>query len=141
MSDDLIIPSALTNLVEAHAWPTIADVDAQNLHALAAPEAVEALAPEERLLYLNPRPFSTLASEIAANPEFWNEHGALSEIDPDRAPVIGDFGSGSDTAIVLDYRRDPNEPSVMRLAWTDQGNHLVETAPTFDSFAESLRLA
>ena len=140
VSDDLPIPSALASLIEVDAWPTIESANSQNSRPLATPAAIDRLAPGERSLFLNPPPFSTLASEIAANPGFWGEHGALTEIDPDLALVIGDFGSGSDTAIVLDYRRSPNEPSVMRLAWTSQGNHWVEAAPSFEAFAQALQL-
>ncbi len=140
MSDALPIPAALSSLIGAGAWPTTESANSQNLRPLATPEDVDRLAPGERSIFLNPPPFSTLASEIAANPQFWDEHGALIEIDPQLALVIGDFGSGSDAAIVLDYRRTSEEPSVMRLAWGSQGNSWVEIAPTFEAFARLLRL-
>ena len=137
VSDDLPIPSALANLIEIGAWPTIESANSQNLRPLATPEALHRLAPGESSLFLDAPPFSTLACEVAASPQFWKEHGALKEIDPELALVIGDFGSGSDTPIVLDYRRDP-EPSVKRLAWSSEGNYWVEVAPTFEAFAQAL---
>lgn len=117
MRDDLPIPSGLQALVEAGVWPTVESADSQNLRSLAAVEDVERLAPGQRSLFLDPPPFRRLAHEVTDNPEFWEEHGALDQIDPDLALVIGDFGLGSDTAIVLDYRLDGQTPSVLRLAW------------------------
>nr|WP_255698113.1 DUF6331 family protein [Tessaracoccus sp. ZS01] len=137
---DLPIPPALADLIDAGAWPTPTSADAQNLRPLATVAAVSALAPGEQAIFLNPPPFASLASEIAVNPDFWQSHGALSEVDPALALVIGDFGAGSDAAIVLDYRRSRDEPSVMRLAWSAQGNHWVEVAPTFELFAQALQL-
>ena len=140
MSDDFAIPPRLSSLIEAGVWPTTESATSQNLRPLAAPEDVDHLAPGENSLFLNPPPFKTLASEIAKNQQFWDEHGALDEIDPELALVIGDFGLGSDAAIVLDYRRTRDEPSVLRLAWSRDGNHWVEAAPTFEEFARLLRL-
>lgn len=141
VSESLPIPSALNVLIEAHVWPTAESADAQTLTPLATPEDVDRLAPGERTIYLDPPPFATLASEVATNPEFWDEHGALTELDPELALVIGGFGPGSDAAIVLDYRRTPSDPSVMRLAWDGTGNHWVQAASTFGDFARLLRLA
>jgi hypothetical protein len=140
MSDGLSIPHGLSRLVEAGVWPTTDSATSQDLHPLAAPEDLDHLAPGESSLFLNPPPFWTLASEIAKNQSFWDEHGALDEIDPELALVIGDFGLGSDAAIVLDYRRNRDEPSVLRLACSCDGNHWIEAAPTFDEFARMLRL-
>jgi hypothetical protein len=140
VNDNLPIPASLARLIEVGVWPTIENANSQNVRPLSAPEVVGRMVPGEQAVALDPPPFSTLASEIAGNALFWEEHGALSEIDPDRALVIGDFGPGSDSAIVLDYRDHPAEPSVMRLAWSDHGNHWVELAPTFDAFVQALQL-
>lgn len=104
-------------------------------------EVVDAVAPGEQAIFLQSPPFETLASEIAANPEFWQAHGALSEIEPDLTLVIGDFGAGSDAAIVLDYRGSRDAPSVKRLAWSEDGNHWVELASSFELFVKALKLA
>jgi hypothetical protein len=70
VSDDLQIPAALASLIEVDAWPTRESANSQNVRPLATPEAVDRLAPGESSLFLYPPPFSTLASEIAANPGF-----------------------------------------------------------------------
>ena len=50
-------------------------------------------------------------------PKFWIEFGALSEIDPANALIIGDFGLGSDAPITIDSDTRIVDPKVMRLAW------------------------
>jgi hypothetical protein len=73
---------------------------------------------------------------------FWlDPRCATHEIDPRRAVIIGDFGAGSDAAIILDYRASSSEPKVMRLCWTESGNHWVEFAKTFSEFAAYLGTA
>lgn len=136
----LPLPVALARLIEDGGWPTRSSANRQNLSPLVAAEIVDVVAPDERSIYLEPPPFATLASEIEAYPQFWYVHGALHEIDPDLALVIGDFGPGSDAAIVLDYRGSHDEPSVRRLAWSERGNHWIEVAPTFEMFARALQL-
>ncbi len=58
------------------------------------------------------------------------------EIDPDNTIIIGDFGLGSDAPIALDYRKDKNNPAVIRLCWTKESNHWVEIAPNFAEFSK-----
>lgn len=74
--------------------------------------------------------------------DFWEEFGALDQIDPELALVIGDFGLGSDSPIILDFRQAQNPP-VLRLQWgpRGQGNRWVQGAPDFDEFASMLGLA
>lgn len=50
--------------------------------------------------------------------DFWRMHGDLENINPELAIEIGDFGIGTDTSIVLDYRNDRRAPAVLRLDWT-----------------------
>jgi hypothetical protein len=38
-------------------------------------------------------------------------HGCLDQIDPALSLCIGDFGLGSDAAIILDYRSRPSDRS------------------------------
>ncbi|GAA3265941.1 hypothetical protein Dvina_40845 [Dactylosporangium vinaceum] len=140
MSDGLAVPPGLSSLIESGLWPTIDSAHAQNLRPLAALEDIDRLAPSETSLFLYPPPFQTLASKIRKSRRFWAEYGALDEIDPELALVIGDFGLGSDAAIVLDYRRNPSEPPVLRLAWGHDGSHWVEAASDFGEFARLLRL-
>ena len=140
VSEDLPIPAGLQALIDAGVWPTVESANSQNLRSLVTPDDVERVAPGERSLFLDPPPFRRLAREVATNPEFWGEHGALDQIDPELAQIVGDCGLGSDTAIVLDYRPDRRRPSVQRLAWNRDGNQWVEVAPNFEEFACMLRL-
>ncbi|HEY7375333.1 MAG TPA: hypothetical protein VIF57_24450 [Polyangia bacterium] len=136
----LELPAALKELVAAGAWPlTEQEANRQNLAAAPIPAAlVQRLVPGEDQIYLFRPPFRTIA-ERCAGPEakFWREFGALQEIDPARAVVIGDFGLGSDAVIVLDYRA-PAEPSLIRLAWTG-GERRPRWVPFFDTFAAFAR--
>jgi hypothetical protein len=73
------------------------------------------------------------------NRDFWTKWGALNEIEPELALDIGDFGLGSDSAVVLDYRKA--DPSVIRLVWRKPDpNTWVLCAGTFDEFADMLGL-
>jgi hypothetical protein len=135
----LPLPDELRHLIDIGFWPDKANANSQNLHPLADREAIARIAPGEPSLWLDPPPFATLARLVLGNADFWNEHGALGEIDPELALVIGDFGLGSDAPIVLDYRVDAAaNPRVMRLAWTDDGNHWIELAQSFATFAQAL---
>ena len=79
-----------------------------------------------------------LSDEVAGNRAFWDEFGALSTIDTDGYAVIGDFGPGSDSPIVVALNKQPAH--VMRLAWSRSGdggttaNRWEVMADDFDSF-------
>ena len=66
----------------------------------------------------------------------------MHEIIPEAAIEIADFGFGADTPILLDYRRNSAEPSVVYLEWPGGGkpNFWAEMAPDFASFAEMVGL-
>jgi hypothetical protein len=67
---------------------------------------------------------------------------AADQIDPEKALIIGDFGLGSDSPIILDFARNASNPPVLRLRWgPDQRNEWVQGARDFDEFAEMLGLA
>ena len=59
-------------------------------------------------------------------------------IDWDHSVVIGDFGLGSDSPIVVDHRRSPTNPRVLRLKWSSnhpfdpRANRWVVFADSFD---------
>jgi hypothetical protein len=129
----------IEELVSRGAWPT------GELNAIPK-SAICAIAPDEdRLVLYPPESFHTIESEIQnGNKAFWQEFGALSEISPDRFIIIGDFGLGSDTAIVVDAEPSDPDPIVLRLAWQGAGttidNHWVtffERLSDFTSFIES----
>lgn len=141
------LPLRLSALVQSERWPANEDAARQqNLRSLVSADRIRQFAPEEDMIFLQPPPFHTLAAEASwAAAEFWREDGALEEVDPERALVIGDFGLGSDAPIILQYGQTDEPPSVWRLKWAaDPDNkkftHWVEVARTFDEFAEMLGL-
>jgi hypothetical protein len=141
----LELPSELRDLIASGRWPlTQAEANRQNLPEGPIPrELVERLVPGEGQLFLLPPPFRTIAERCdggewdGGERNFWQEYGALDQIDPKRAVVIGDFGLGSDAVIVLDYRSAPS-PSLIRLAWTD-GALRPRWVPFFGTFSEFAR--
>jgi hypothetical protein len=74
--------------------------------------------------------------------DFWESFGALDQIDPEQVLVIGDFGLGSDSPVILDFARNASNPPVLRLRWGSQGhgNKWVQGARDFDEFATMLGL-
>jgi hypothetical protein len=142
----LAIPEALVALLDKGCWPSNArEATLQNLRVSIPPAAVTNLAADERSIYLYPPPFGTVAGLWRTDPPgFWEEMGAVHQLDPDKAVVIADFGIGSDAPILLDYRDDPGEPRLVGLKWAEPypaGNHWVPIARNFAEFAEALDLA
>lgn len=136
---DLPLPPELEALIDGGHWPRTEEQQRlQNLNSPIAGERLRKLIPEEPELILYAPPFTTVADELNLNAKFWTEHGALDEIDPARTLMIGDFGLGSDSALVLDYRQDP--PLVLYLKWGSEGNHWWIVSPTFAKFAAALGL-
>ena len=129
-------------MIASGAWPlSEQEANHQNLPTgPIAPTLVAQLVPGESSLYLYSPPFRTIAESCDAHEgDFWREFGALHEVDPARAIVIGDFGLGSDAPIALDYRR-PLSPSLIRLAWArTDGERRTRWVPFFESFADFAR--
>jgi hypothetical protein len=139
----LAVPRLLDELIAAGRWPRDQQEEmAQNLKGLAAPERVQALAPEERLIYLLSPPFVSVREESEHNMFWYSDIAAPRGISFDMSLIIGDFGLGSDAPILLDYRADENHPRVIRLRWSGNGttNEWVEMAPDFETFADTLGL-
>ena len=141
MNANLPIPKELEALIAQGFWPGNKDASrAQNLKPIIQSSVISRFAPGEPTIFLYPPPFHTVEAEIdGGNPAFWEEFGAISEIDPAKTLIIGDFGLGSDTAIALEYGRNDLEPKVIRLVWGPEGNHWLEVAPSFREFAEMLK--
>lgn len=120
--DELPPPPLLQRLVASGRWPGSPAADGHKHADEVVPvERIAALAPGEESLTLYWPPLETVASNIIEFeengwPPFWDEHGALDELDPDRALILGDFGLGSDAPILLDYRAGL-EPRVIKLEW------------------------
>ncbi len=134
--EHLPLPQALSNLIESGFWPTTeADSLAQNLKSLVPRDRIKAFAPEEDSIYFYQPPFATVSLCKKHGEQFWDwPMSAAHEIDADKTILIGDFGLGSDAPIALDYRRNTNSPSVIRLKWSQEGNNWVEVAATFEDF-------
>jgi hypothetical protein len=142
----LPLPELLLRLIDSGVWPSSngPSMTRQQLKPLFTEENVRRFAKEESLICLQPHPFPTVASERDAGGagDFWERFGALHQIDPKMAVIIGDFGLGSDAPIVLDYSRNAVDPPVMRLRWgPNQKNEWVQGAQNFREFASILGLA
>jgi hypothetical protein len=136
------IPDELHALIAEGIWPRDHAASlAQNNRSVIPSEVIQRFAPDEERLFLYPPPFCTPQQGIDRRPgSFWlDPRSATNEIDPALALVIGDFGLGSDAAIILDYRTQEFDPKVLRLRWAEEGNHWVECAKTFSEFAAYLR--
>ena len=54
--------------------------------------------------------------------------------------VIGDFGLGSDTPLVLDYSLDEKTPVVKRLVWAKPKNYWEQIARSIDELINKLEI-
>jgi hypothetical protein len=140
------LPEALSRLLAMGAWPSAGgpSMVEQELHPTISADRVRRFAAEESLICLQPPPFPTIAQVRAAARagDFWDRYGALDQIEPEKALIIGDFGMGSDSPIILDFATDPSNPPVLRLRWgPDQRNEWIQGARDFNEFAEILGLA
>lgn len=136
------MPPVVEDLISSGCWPTTEEeARRQNLEPVVSAERISAVAADEVGLHLCPPPFRSVASDIAVDEErgwnFWAEYGALHEIDPSQALIIGDFGPGSDAPILLDYRHDP-DPCVIKLAWSPGGSPASKPTTTWVRIADSL---
>jgi hypothetical protein len=135
----LPLPNELIRLLTDGLWPDQQSAQRQNLHPLIPKEVVRQFAPEEETIFLYPPPFQTVA-EARKHNKFWEDkRSALNEIDPELALIVGDFGLGSDAAIILDYRA--GEPRLFRLQWGEHGNHWVACGIKMADFATQIRRA
>ena len=137
---NLLLPQALLDLIDSGFWPlTQQQSNAQHSHCLIARDKIQSFAPDEEYIFFYRPPFSTEAEWIKRNPFLTAPMWANHEIDPALTLIIGDFGLGSDAPIALDYRKDLNEPSIIRLQWNlEADNHWVEIAPSFAEFVAML---
>jgi hypothetical protein len=156
MVGDLSLPKRLLKLIETGRWPkTQAEELHQNIHSLVSKERIQSFAPEQDRIYFVRPPFSTVATRMGHEDKFWTRFGALEQIAPELSVFIGDFGLGSDSPILLDYRHDISSPAVIRLklnpllgetmpnggkkvlGWA---NAWLRCADTFEAFADLLGL-
>jgi len=138
---NLSLPTRLRQIIETGRWPKTHDEEIhQNIRSLVPKERIQSFAPEQDRIYLFRPPFRTIAQRMSgAEGAFWSRWGALGNIAPDLALDIADFGLGTDSAIVLDYRQE--NPAVIRLVWRKpEPNEWVRCADSFDEFADLLGL-
>src|SRR5262245_29417475 len=136
----LKVPEELEALINAGRWPRDREHERQqNLHPLVPAAWVRAFAQEESFIYLLHPPFYSVRQLVdGGEHDFWTSpNAAPNEISFDHSLVIADFGLGSDSPVVLDYRAVHDGPKVLRLKWghgpwgAHGDNHWVEVAPNF----------
>jgi hypothetical protein len=144
---DLPLPKLLSDLIATGVWPGEGNaVWAQYQRPLASVERVRKFAAEEKEIHLFSPPFHTIADEVASASVvvvngFWKRYGALDEIIAEKALILGDFGLGSDSPIILNYAVDALDPPLFRLRWVpNQPNRWVQGARNFSEFASLLGL-
>ena len=140
----LPIPEELLALLYAGHWPKNEDeARMQNLRSPISQDLIKRIAADESMLFLYPPPFCTLASLQKSGEEFWQTPIARpDEIVATHCIPIGDFGLGSDAPIMLDYRHNEENPSVIRLQWAKGGsdNHWIKVGSNFKEFSDQLEL-
>jgi hypothetical protein len=156
MVGTLPLPNRLLTLIDSGIWPrTLDEARHQGLRGLVSKERIQFFAPEQDQIYLLSPPFSTVATRMLQGDKFWSKFGALERISPELCVLIADFGMGSDSPILLDYRRGVSNPAVIGLklnpvlgetltggrkrvvGWA---NVWQRFADTFDAFADMLGL-
>ncbi len=144
---NLQLPNRLARLLESGHWPrTQTEALRQNLKSLVPKERIQLFAPEESTVFLRSPPFHTVADHITG----WKRRFGVDRFGPpiqrwraypELSILIGDFGLGSDSPTVLDYRQSGSAPSVTRLRWRKpEPNVWICCAETFDEFADMLGL-
>lgn len=137
------LPAELEALIASGYWPNAENANRQNLKSLVPQNRIRAFAPEEDRIWFDPPPFALVSDLIARGDGFWCREEARPEgISPEHSVVIGDFGLGSDTPIILDYRLDEKRPLVLRLRWgtTFSDNRWIVAAKSFAEMCETLGL-
>jgi hypothetical protein len=153
---DLPLPSRLITLIDSGLWPRDSNEAIRlNMRSPVSRERVRSFAPDQDKICLYSPPFSTVARRIANGDKFWSKFGALEQISPELSVVIADFGLGSDSPILLDYRESIASPTVIRLKLNSLlggavpngrtkvlgwANVWLRCANTFDAFADLLGL-
>jgi hypothetical protein len=142
--NDFRIPKEIIELINKGIWPSNkSEVEKQDISPITSEELVKLIATDESYIYFYTlNSFITMREEISGNEDFWTEVGALDEIDIDKCLIIGDFGIGSDSPIVLDYSEDAIKPVVKRLVWESELvlNHWGIIAKDFKEFIDILKL-
>lgn len=141
---ELKIPNAILTLAEKGIWPNEQLSSYQEGCNFIEDEVlVQKIAPDEKYIFFHTLSgFRTMADEIMFDEELWHEIGALNQIDVNKCLVIGDFGLGSDTPIILDYSENYEHPTVKRLVWKSDvtKNYWEVIAKDMEEFVKILEL-
>ena len=132
---DFKIPSDLCKLIEKGKWPST--IEEQNLEPIIGKSEAEKISPNDTEMVLMVPPFHTIADELEDGNDWW-KWGLknVGEIEYEKAVIIGDFGAGSDSPIIL-YYSDEKEPKVMYLKWEGNGGDIKHSwVCTHESFKE-----
>ncbi|MFD1945943.1 hypothetical protein [Nocardioides aestuarii] len=130
----------LESTLVAGGWPREGTrVDDQHFSPLVVRDRVRAFAPDEDHLVLYPPPLVTVSEDAARNPAYWDEVSVIDQIDPREAVLLGDFGTGSETVLIADYRTTPAR--VLRLVWAAEGQYWENVASSVDELIDLLGLA
>ena len=122
---DLIVPKQLLELIEKGIWPrTIDEANKQHIKTIIPLTKLKEFAPDEDGIYFYTFPFTRISDALMKQYDYWINYGAIDQIDPNLALIIADFGLGSDTLLILDYRENINSPTLYRLKW-GKVNHWV----------------
>ncbi|QOV88640.1 hypothetical protein [Humisphaera borealis] len=151
-SKHLPIPIRLQELLQGGTWAVEGEQCGWGLRIAVSADRVRQIASDESEIYFCSPPFKTVAQYevehglrrdgLAEGYNFWKEQGAVDQLVAEQATVIGDFGPGTDSPIILDYRDALGSPKVRRLKWSERGdkNEWVVCAKSFDEFADLLGL-
>ena len=133
------LPERILQLEACGIWPTEkSGMNAQDVEPITKEKLVKKIAPDENYIcFASIKNFYLLSEEFEHN-QVMKEFGAVNEIDPKSCLIIGDFGIGSDSYIVLDYSDNKLAPSVKRLAWNKGGNTWEKLASNVDEFFDIL---
>ena len=138
---DFHIPKRIISLDEKGVWPSSrSSIFEQDKSPLTKEYLVKKIAPEEKYICFSPIDSFYLLSSEFENNDVMMELGAIDQIDPNLCLIIGDFGIGSDSYIVLDYSEKKLNPCVKRLVWKDGGNYWEKISNSVDEFLDVLKL-
>jgi len=144
----LKIPDVIQKLIDERIWPISAlELSRQETNPRFKESLVKKIAPDYSIIYFYPPPFVTVDDLIKKGDSFWKQLNSDSLI-PSLTVLIGDFGSGTDTAIALYYGDSEIQPSVFRLEWHgDDANanicnklRWVKVAENFNEVCQKLEL-
>ena len=138
MQIELKIPQQIYRLVEKGIWPKSSDeANHQHTKSLVPKDKLKEFAPDEDWIYFYPMPFKKISDTLLDEGNFWNQWGAINQINPELTFIIADFGIGSDTCLILDYRENIDTPSLYRLVRNNRdkdGNYWEKVSNNFGEF-------